>query len=196
MITIAQANPALETLLRGLPDGLRQHLATVRDIAVGLALFHGVDPAQAEVSALSHDLARAMSAGELRERARAYGLTVHPVEEQLTVLLHGPVGAEMLRREYGVDNPEVLEAVRWHSTLSRGLGPLATVVFLADKLDPQKGVRYPFLDRVRQLSGKDLGAATLLFLQEELGSLIASGRLVHPASVEARNELLERGGEA
>ena len=40
----------------------------------------------------------------------------------MPVLLHGQVGSEILRRECGIDDPEVLEAVWWHTTFNRGLG--------------------------------------------------------------------------
>ena len=50
----------------------------------------------------------------------------------------------MLRRECGIDDAEILEAVRWHSTFNRGLGPVAKIAFLADKLDEHKAGRYPF----------------------------------------------------
>jgi predicted HD superfamily hydrolase involved in NAD metabolism len=195
MITLTGGNSKLEALLLQLPAGLRQHAAVVRDKALDLARTHSIDQAKTEVAALAHDLARAATEAELLTSARLYGLPIHPVEARVTVLLHGPVAAEVLRRECGIADEEVLEAVRWHSTFNRGLGPVAKLVFLADKLDPQKMSRYPFLERVDALAREDLNAALLLFLQEELASMIAAGRLVHPASVEGRNELLElRGG--
>ena len=191
MTALSSDNPKLDALLLHLPAGLRQHLARARDKALELAAIHNVDPLKAGLAALAHDIARGMKEVELLRRAGAYGLALHPVEERVTVLLHGPVGAEMLQRECGVEDPEVLEAVRWHSTFNRGLGPVAKIAFLADKLDHQKAGRYPYLERIDRLAKEDLDAAILSFLQEELASMIGSGRLIHPASVEGRNELLE-----
>ena len=184
-------HPKLDSLLLKLPSGLRQHLSRTRDKALELAEIHKVDPLKAGLAALAHDIARGMKEMELLSRARSYGLALHPVEERVTVLLHGPVGAEMLQRECGIEDPEVLEAVRWHSTFNRGLGPVAKIAFLADKLDRQKASRYPYLERIDRLAKEDLDAAILSFLQEDLASMIGSGQLIHPASVEGRNELLE-----
>ena len=72
------------------------------------------------------------------------------------------------------------------------MSPLAKVVFLADKLDPQKVTRYPYLERIRELAEEDLDAALLEFLEQELRRLLEGRHLVHPASLEARNELLFR----
>ena len=192
MVALLSDNPHLKRLLGQLPSGLREHANHVREKALELAAIHKVDTSKVEVAALSHDIARAMKGAELLERARSYGLALHPVEEWLTVLLHGPVGAEMLRRECGIHDPEVLEAVRCHSTFNAGLGQVAKVVFLADKLDHQKRQRYPFGERAEALARDDLDAAVLAFLEEELAAMIREGKLIHPASIEGRNGLLER----
>ncbi|MFH1559959.1 MAG: bis(5'-nucleosyl)-tetraphosphatase (symmetrical) YqeK [Chloroflexota bacterium] len=191
MGALSSDNPALDALLLHLPAGLRQHVARVREKALELAAIHNVDPLKAGLAALAHDIARGMKEEELLRKVRSYGLALHPVEERVTVLLHGPVGAEMLQRECGIEDPEVLEAVRWHTTFNRGLGSVAKITFLADKLDHQKTSRYPYLERIDRLARENLDAALLAFLQEELASMIGGGRLIHPASVEGRNELLE-----
>ncbi|MQF48640.1 HD domain-containing protein [SAR202 cluster bacterium AC-647-N09_OGT_505m] len=191
MPILSSDNPKLDALLFQLPTGLKEHLARARDKAMELAAIHGVDPLKAGLAALAHDIARGMKEVELLDRARFYGLDLHPVEERVPVLLHGSIGADMLQRECGIEDSEVLEAVRWHSTFNKGLSQVAKITFLADKLDYKKASRYPYLDRIDRLAKEDLDAAVLSFLQEELVSMIGSGQLVHPASVEGRNELLE-----
>ena len=155
-----------------------------------LAQVHDADSERVRLGAMAHDVARAMRGDELLEQARELGITIHPVEAAVPVLLHGPVGAELLRRQDGLDDGEVYEAVYWHSTAHKDLGILGKIVFLADKLDPHKEARYPFIDRVRKLAATDLDHAVAEFLGCELMELIGQGSLVHPVSVEARNELL------
>ena len=113
----------------------------------------------------------------------------------MPVLLHGPVAAELLRRVEGLEDQDIYEAVYWHSTAHEGMGVTAKVVFLADKLDPQKAARYPFLAELRGLAMESLDRAMLLFLDRELVSLIQHESLVHPISVEARNDLVRRTGQ-
>ncbi len=187
---VIEAEKLIAGRVDALPDGLRRHTYRVRGIALELARQHGVDEARACLGALAHDVARAMKGDELLRKAQELGIPVHPVEGQVPLLLHGPVGAELLRRAGGLDDPDIYEAVYWHSTARRGMGPLAKVVFLADKLDPQKAGRYPFLPELGELARTSLNGAILDFLSREMTSLVQHGSLVHPASLEARNDLL------
>ncbi|MSP79420.1 MAG: hypothetical protein EXR67_07780 [Dehalococcoidia bacterium] len=84
----------------------------------------------------------------------------------------------------------VLEAVRWHTTCRVGMGTLGQVVFLADKVDPHKVARRPFLERVRDLAPTDPAGAIALYLTDELERLLREGFLLHPIAVEARNHFV------
>ena len=179
-----------------LPTGLQEHIYRVRDIASELAPRHGVDPELASLAMLAHDVARAMSGPELIAHATRMGLPVGLVEERLPVLLHGPVGAELLKREDGLRDPSLYQAVYWHTTAHPSLDQLGRLVFLADKLDPQKLTRYPYQPYLRQLASEDLDQAILEFLTQEMVSLTSRGDLVHPAMVETRNALLAAGVQA
>ena len=181
---------AIGSRLEPLPEGLRRHIYRVQKVALELARQHEVDGEKTRLAALAHDIARAMKGEDLLRKARELGIAVHPVEAEVPILLHGPVAAEMLRLTDGLEDQDIYEAVYWHSTAREGLGPAAKVVYLADKLDPQKVSRYPFLPELRALAMKSLDRAILEFLSRELVSLLQQGSLVHPTSVEARNELV------
>lgn len=181
---------AVEDSLKGLPDGLIEHIECVREIARELASIHSIDGAQVDLAAAAHDLARALDDDTLLESAREYGIEPSPVHRGKPLLLHGPVAAEWLEREAGIEDAQVLEAVRWHTTGRAGMDPVARVVFLADKLDPSKAGRYPFQDDIGALARKDLDRALLRFLDMELGRFVAQGYLIDPSSVELRNELV------
>ena len=108
----------------------------------------------------------------------------------MPIFLHGPVAAALAGKRYGIEDPEILEAVRVHTTGSAGMGPVARAVFLADKLDPTKDRRYPFNSEVREVAATDLNCAIRLFLDGDISGHVGGGRVVHPASVAFRNELL------
>ena len=182
--------PTIEARLQELPKGLREHVARTREQARDLARLHGADAARVDLAVAAHDLARGLKGDALLKQARRYRLRIHPVQRQTPTLLHGPVAAAWVEREAGVTDGEVLEAVRWHTTGKKGMGPVAKVVFLADKLDPWKVKREPYLEKVRILSEQSVDRAILEYLDRELEHLIRQGRLIHPASVELRNELI------
>jgi len=180
----------VEDRLKVLPDGLIEHIECVRRIARELASLHSIDVEHVDLAAAAHDLARVLDDDTLLESAREHGVEPSPVHCGKPLLLHGPVAAEWLEREAGIKNAQVLEAVRCHTTGRAGMGPVARVVFLADKLDPSKASRYPFQDDIASLAREDLDRALLQFLDMELGRFVAQGYLIDPSSVELRNELV------
>ena len=182
----------LQGRLESLPDGLQAHIYRVRDVAMELANRHSIDPERAELGALAHDVCRAVPGGDLLRMSSEMGVDVSEVEQDFPLLLHGPVGAELLRREEGLTGHGLYEAIRWHSTAHPSLDSLGKLVFLADKLDPQKIRHYPNRQRLKELALRDLYGATREYLTQELTRYASKGGLIHPASVEARNELLLR----
>jgi len=180
--------------VRSLPRGLQDHIHRVEKIAQGLGEVHGVDPARAGLAVLCHDVARAMGGGELLLRASRLDLPVSMVEREVPILLHGPVGAEILKTEDGLTDDSIYQAVYWHTTAHPSLDTLGKVVFLADKLDPQKIGSYPFQPRIRDLAFQDLDRGILEFLTQELIARASRGEMVHPAALDTRNALLSAIG--
>lgn len=176
--------------MEALPKGLQDHIHRVEKIAQELGGVHGVDPERSGLAMLCHDVARAMGDDELLRRAAQLDLPVSPVDRQVPILLHGPVGAKILRSEDGLADDSIYQAVYWHTTAHPSLDQLGKVVFLADKLDPQKIISYPFQPQVRDLAFRDLDRGILEFLTKELIARANQGELVHPAVVETRNALL------
>ena len=186
----------IEQRVRALPAGLQAHIQRVEEIARELALCHGIDAERAALGMLAHDVARAMPDAELLRRAADLGLPMGSVEREVPVLLHGPVGAELLAREDGLADPALHGAVYWHTTSHPTLDDLGKVVFLADKLDPQKIRSYPYLPLLREVALVDLDRAMLEFLTRETISLASRGLLVHPMVIETRNHLLATSATA
>jgi predicted HD superfamily hydrolase involved in NAD metabolism len=178
---------AVARLPRGLADHIERAAAEADRLAAG---FKELDREQVELAAWGHDIARALSPRELLARARRFDLQVSAVEEAAPILLHGPVGAEILRREHGIDDPEVLAAARFHSTGRAGMSLLEKVIFVADKIEPGKVRARPALTRVRDLADRDLDAAILEYLEQMLATAREEGWPLHPHAVTARNELL------
>jgi nicotinate-nucleotide adenylyltransferase len=186
---MSQLPPATARRLDRLPAGLRDHVDRSRDVASRLAERYGVDPDRVDLAVATHDLARALKPEALLAQACRLDLAAHPVDVETPILLHGPVAARWLATEDDVKDEEVLEAVRYHTTGRKGMSTLAKVVFLADKLDPQKVAHKPHLERVAALATDSLDAALLEYLDAELASLLGLGALIHPHSVDLRNEL-------
>ena len=180
----------LQYRLKALPGGLQSHIYRVRDVALELAAPHNMDLQQAELGALAHDVCRAVPGEDLIRMASELDVPVSDVEQDFPLLLHGPVGAELLRKEEDLNDDILYEAVRWHSTAHASLAPLGKLVFLADKLDPQKAAVYSYQAKLHDMALESLDLALLEFLSREMAKRIEGGGTVHPASVDARNSLI------
>jgi len=180
----------IEARLAELPIGLREHVERARDVGRELAARHDVDEGLVDLGVAAHDLARGLNAERLLAEAHHLGVDVTLVERHAPVLLHGPVAARWLEEEGNHTHESVVQAVRWHSTGVPGMTRVAKVVFLADKLDPHKVAKYPYLKKVESLAAISVDEALLEHLDRVIEYLVRRKLMVHPASLELRNELL------
>jgi predicted HD superfamily hydrolase involved in NAD metabolism len=165
-----------------LSDARYEHTLRVADTAEDLALTHDLDADRARLAALLHDAAREIGPDEFLKLADDWDLQVGESEQQSPKLLHGPVAAELARRELGIDDREVLEAMRAHTTGRPMMGPLALVLYVADKIEPARD--YPSVGRLRKLANEDLHTAALEALRRAIANNEARGKDTHPTSIE------------
>ena len=163
-----------------LSEGRYEHTLRVADTAEVLAVAHDLDADRARLAALLHDAAREPGPEGFLELADRWQLQVGDLEQQSPKLLHGPLAAELARRELGIDDEEVLEAIRAHTTGKPGMGPLALVLYVADKIEPARD--YPSVERLRVLARENLHGAALESLRRAIAHNEQRGKATHPAS--------------
>jgi predicted HD superfamily hydrolase involved in NAD metabolism len=177
--------------------GRADTLAHVMQVAAqgrALAELHGLSAPAAGLAALAHDLAAVVPVSERVGIAERMGVPVSDADRALPALLHGPIAAAALAEKLGVRDAALLAAVRYHSTLRAGAGPLEKVVFLADKIaydprSPHHGEYLPALQAARSLD-----EAVLVYLDFVLDNTWRYGWYLHPDAVAAYREL-SRGGK-
>ncbi len=187
---MATPEEALRDYNNGLPDGLRRHVERMVDEALRLAAIHGVDEGRVRLAALGHDIVRAEPPQELLRLAEELGLNPSDVERAEPVLLHGAVAARLLPERFGVDDPEILDAVRYHTTARAGMSMMEKVVYIADKTEPGGLKWFPEWSEVRDLADRDLDAALLKGLELSIERALREGWSLHPDTIAARNHLL------
>jgi predicted HD superfamily hydrolase involved in NAD metabolism len=191
-VAVAGTEARLREAVEALPRGLRDHVLRVEAESVRLAEVHRLDAGRARIAALGHDLVRDRRGDELLYLATRYELAPDAVERATPILIHGPVAARMLARDYGIDDPEVLDGVDCHTTARAGMTSLEKVLFLADKVEEEKLERYPEWREVRELAQSSLDGALRRFLDLHFEQAVRRGWHLHPRSLEARNEVLAR----
>jgi predicted HD superfamily hydrolase involved in NAD metabolism len=185
----------LREALEALPRGLRDHILRVETEALRLAGLHGVDAELASLAALGHDLVRHLPGQDLLALADRYGLQPDAIERAEPILVHGPVAARMLADDYGIEDAAILNGVDCHTTARAGMAPLEQVLFVADKVEPHKLAREPRMAVVRSTAERDLAAGVLEYVNWAIEAAVRKGWLLHPRTLECRNELLGLGAD-
>jgi predicted HD superfamily hydrolase involved in NAD metabolism len=189
---VNDAEELLRAALLKVPPGLAEHVVRVVDEAVRLADAHGVDKQDVRIAVLGHDLLRALNNERLLGIAADQAYPADDVDRMEPILLHGPLAVAILREQYNVLDADILGAVAYHTTAHAGMTRLQKLVFVADKIEPEKRALDAAMDRVAELAETDLDAAMLACLDRHVEVALELGWPLHPNSVAARNELLAR----
>ena len=166
------------------------HCQAVAVQASELAQRFGLDREKAWLAGICHDLAAVVPRTQAVAVSRLLGLKPDSIEEQAPVLLHGPIAAAFLERRARVQDVDLLNAIRYHSTCRAGASELELALFVADKiaLDPTS-LRNDFVEQIREAGRQSLKEAAWLYLDWVLREGPGLGWLIHPR-VEAAHSFL------
>jgi len=185
------ASQAIDIISVRLSPRRCRHSMNVAQEAANLADHYGVDREKAYLTGILHDYAKDLKPDDLLLIAGENGLIDYEVERQLPDLLHAPVGAFLLKQELGIEDGEMLEAVRFHTMGSLQMSPLDKIIFLADMIEPDRDA-YPDLERLRRLAFDDLDQAMLLGLDSTIRYCLDRRAVLHSRTVEVRNMFLQK----
>ncbi len=131
----------IDLLHARLPEKRATHCIYVAEYLSSFAVSIGLDHDKAVTAGLLHDLCRTLSNEAMLARAKEYGVSLTELSRERPILLHGPVAAAEIRRDLGIDDPDILEAIAWHTGGRRGLCLLGCALYVADFAEP--GRNYP-----------------------------------------------------
>ena len=149
-----------------------EHTLGVRDTAMKLCDLYGGDKEKAEVSAILHDIFRGRTVDELNDLVKKYGLPDKYIGN--ANLAHGKLAEAYAREEMGVLDPDILNAISYHTTGRKEMTLLEKIVFLADAIEP--GRDYPLVEKLRDIAfNESLDRACLMTLDGTINHLINQG---------------------
>ncbi|MDR1805683.1 MAG: bis(5'-nucleosyl)-tetraphosphatase (symmetrical) YqeK [Clostridium sp.] len=157
------------------------HSLNVAQSARSLARHYGADEEAAFFAGLAHDICKCDGAEKMTALLEKAGYSFLPCEPGNANLLHAPAGAELLQAAGLCDEPEILDAVRYHSTGRAGMSLLEKIIFTADLISADR--HYPDVETVRRLAYEDLDGAVRYVLRYVVASLTAKGAEIHPNSL-------------
>lgn len=151
-----------------------EHTLGVASTAQMLAVLYGQDPQSAYIAGLLHDCAKCFTNKKRLNICHKKNILITEVEERNPFLLHAKVGRYIAEKDYGVDDPDILNAIAYHTTGRPQMSLLEKIVFIADYIEPGRK-NAANLTEIRRLAFRDLDHALLQILQDTLSYLNASG---------------------
>lgn len=148
---------------------------------------------RAAVAGLLHDAAKLMRPPDLLEACERYNLPVDDAERNALQTLHPMVGAELVRETFNLEDPDILNAIRFHTTGRAGMSRVEKIVYIADKIE--SNTRNPLyiqrmtapLDFQKPWS---LDLTMLFILDSTIQFLMERHQVIHPRTIEARNDFV------
>ena len=154
-------------LRKYIDDNRYYHTQGVRFMSSALAMAHGVDIYRAEVAGLLHDCAKCIPDQKKIRLCDKNNIKITSVERHNPFLLHSKVGAYIAKEKYGINDEEILNAIRYHTTGKPGMTPLEQIVFIADYIEPRRN-KSKNLPLIRQTAFRDLDECCYIILKDML----------------------------
>lgn len=189
--------PEYKSLLREMLDDYRYiHSLGVAESARELAVIYGYNEDKAYKAGLLHDIMKNASEDYQLQIMEKGGIILSQAEKNNPKLWHAMAGECYLRDEMGIEDEELLGAVRYHTTGKAGMNLLEKIVYIADYISKERN--YPDVDVMRRLSKEEsLEEASLYALRYSIRKFESMGGIIHTDSIDYYNELIidKRKGE-
>ena len=143
-----------------------------KDTEPSEALLHqkeicAVQLSQAYTAGLLHDCAKCIDEEESLRLCDKYHLELSAIERESPYLIHAKLGAVLAKEKYGVTDPQILSAIRYHTTGYPNMTLLEACVFAADFIEPNRKM-LDCLPEIRTVIYRDLPKAIYLILKQTL----------------------------
>lgn len=179
---------ALQMVRPQLTEHRYLHTLGVMETAIRLAEKYGADGKKAELAAIFHDYAKFRPKDEMRQIIKEQKMPAILLEFN-SELWHAPVGAFLAEKEAGIQDGEILDAIRFHTSGRVGMTLLDKIIYLADYIEP--GRHFPGVEEIREMAGNDLDAALIQSMKNTIQFLMKKNQPVFPDTFHAYNSLVK-----
>ena len=177
-----------------LPKKRYEHTLGVAYTAAALAMCYGEDILKAELAGILHDVAKAKKSFELKDDMKGYidpytdGDYVALIADKAPQILHAIYAPYLAKRDYKIEDKDILSAIRWHTTGKKDMTMLEKIVFVADYIEPNRK-KLPDLDRIRTLSFHDISEAVKVTAKSTIEYLGSQGMYIDKFTYELSDEV-------
>lgn len=138
MKTIEISQKLRKELEKQLKPDRFDHTLGVAYTSASMAFVYGVDVQKALIAGMLHDCAKCMSHEEQVKICEKNKIDISDVERRNHSLLHAKVGMYLAKTKYEIDDSDILNAIRWHTTGREDMSLLEKIVYIADFIEPNR----------------------------------------------------------
>lgn len=175
-------------LERNLNKERYEHSLGTAECAESLAEKYGLDKEKAYFTGLIHDCAKCLPKDEIIKILNEIELECGEFENPKTH--HAPAGAYLAKKEFGIEDEEILSAIRWHTIGKINMSDFEKIIFIADKIEKTRPDEYA--EPIREALEKDgLNAALLVCYKNTIKSLVDRNLTICTQTIDIYNEFLK-----
>ena len=168
-----------------------EHTLGVTYTAAALAMCYQADINKAQVAGLLHDSAKCMDNDKKISICQKHNIQMNEIEKQNPFLLHAKVGSYIAMKKFGINDPDIINAILNHTTGRPGMSTLEKIIYIADYIEPGRK-QAPNLTEVRKLAFQNLDDALLKILENTLSYLEESSEVIDPMTRKTYEYYLEQ----
>lgn len=161
-----------------------EHTIGVAYTAASLAMRYGADIEKAYLAGLLHDCAKCIETDEKIALCKKYKVKLTPFEVENPFLIHAKLGSCLAEKKYGIEDPEILSAIRYHTTGKPDMSLMEKIVFSADYIEPGRKI-IPGLEEIRKIIFIDFDQAVCMILEGTIRHLKNKEQPIDELSKEA-----------
>ncbi len=175
----------IDYLRENLNEHRFQHSLNVAEKSKELAEKYGYDKDKAYFCGLIHDICKNDSEEKMLQIFIKFGIILDNVQKQVPLLWHSIAGAAFIQDKFGINDTEIIDAVRYHTTGRESMTKLDKIVYLADVISADRN--FEGVEKLREYSNIDLDLAVFECLKSSVNDLVSRGKPVHIDTINAYN---------
>ncbi|MEK9149601.1 MAG: bis(5'-nucleosyl)-tetraphosphatase (symmetrical) YqeK, partial [Candidatus Desantisbacteria bacterium] len=121
---------------------------------------------------------------EMKRWIEKANITLDEIEEKEPGLWHQTVSAIIAEKDFGVNDQEILQAIRIHSTGDANMSLLAKIIYIADYIESWPD------EAIMQKAKKDIDLTLREVMIKKVNYIFNKSALLHPMSVSAYNWII------
>lgn len=183
---------SIDEIRKYLKENLKEkrynHTLGVVETAIKLAKLNGISEEKAEIAALAHDVAKNLSKERMEAILNSNNISLSKVEKSNMDLWHSIIAPIEARNKLEIEDEEILDAVRWHTTGKEDMSILAKIIYVADMIEPNRD--FDGVEEIRKLTFEDLDIGVYTALTHTIQFLLMKNLLIDENTIKARNYFL------